>query len=127
MAIQDVQDNARYLMGFIAKEIRMSQIITSDGVAYDLNIVNSEGDPIKYSFTGNTGNPDTAWQITREDRAINSKEVDVDGWFYVGGRAAGDIEQPRVTVIMKVSTTGIKHEEQSEINLQTTLSQRKLE
>jgi len=48
--------------------------------------------------------------------------------FYIDGReSGGDDEQPRVTIVMKAQTTGAKIEEQAEINLQTTLSQRKLD
>lgn len=119
LAIQDVQDNGRYLMGFIAKEVRMSEINNSDGQATVLSITHPDSGDISYSFTGT--------QITRNGDTINSDEVEVEGKFYVDGRApGGDDEQARVTIVMKVKTTGAKTEERTEADLQTTLSQRDL-
>ncbi len=120
IAIQNVQDNGRYLMSFVAKEVRMSEIRTSDGASAILYIYHSEQGDITYVFTGT--------QITRNGEAISSDEVQVQGMFYIDGReSGGDDEQPRVTIVMKAQTTGAKIEEQAEINLQTTLSQRKLD
>ena len=127
IAIQNVQDNSRYLIGFIAKEIRMSEIKNLDGPSATLSIYHLEHLDVEYKFTGNTGNPNTEWQITRKDvdgvATLNSDEVKVEGTFYVDGKGV-DEKQPRVTIIMKVRTTGDKVEERAEINLQTTLSQR---
>ena len=118
IAVQNIQDNGRYLIGFIAKEIRMSKIRSSDGGMTILNIVHPENGNITYAFSGT--------QILRNTEPINSDEVEVLGSFYVDGKSVGDDEQPRVTIVMKVKTTGTKTEEQAEINLQTTLTQRNL-
>jgi len=127
VAVQSVQDNARYLMGFMAKEIRMSEFRSFNGTTQVLEIIHPVNGDIGYTFTGAPN-----WQIIREDDStldkINSDEVEIDGGFYIDGRAVGgDNEQPRVTVVMKVKITGIKTEERAEINLQTTLSQRNLD
>ncbi len=119
MAIQNVQDNGRYLLGFMAKEIRMSEITSSDGESFSLDISHLEHGDITYLFSGG--------QILSNAEPINSDEVQVEGKFFVDGKTGGDNKQPRVTVVMKVKTTGIKTKEQAEINLQTTLSQRKLD
>lgn len=118
IAIQNVQDNSRYLIGFVAKEIRMSEIKIGDGPSTDLSIYHPDHGDITYVFAGT--------QITRNGDAINSDEVEVQGMFYVDGRGSDD-QQPRVTIVMKVRTTGGKIEEQTEMNLQTTLSQRELD
>ncbi len=119
MAVQNVQDNGRYLMSFVAKEVRMSEIRTSDGETSTLDIYHSEHGNITYAFAGA--------QIIRNGEVISSDEVQVQGAFYIGGISSGDDEQPRVTIIMKVKTIKTKTEERAEINLQTTLSQRKLD
>lgn len=119
MVIQNVQDNGRYLIGFMAKEIRMSELNASDGETTTLNIIHPTSGSVIYVFTGT--------QILRNGEPINSDEVNVQGKFYIDGKTSGDDEQPRVTLIMKVETTGEKAEERTEINLQTTLSQRKLD
>lgn len=126
IAIQNVQDNGRYLISFIAKEIRMGRIMNTDGETLILNINHPTNGNIIYTFTGAPN-----WQILRTDAnssgSINSNEVNVDGRFFISGRAAGDNIQPRVTIIMKITNKGTKAEEQSEIDLQTTFSQRRLD
>lgn len=119
IAIQNVQDNGRYLIGLMAKEIRMSEFNTANGETTILNIIHPINGNINYTFSGT--------QILRNGELINSDEVEVGGRFYVDGKTAGDDEQPRVTIVMKVKTTRIKTEERSEINLQTTLTQRRLD
>ena len=125
--VQNIQDNGRYLMNFMAKEIRMSDIESPDGETPLLNINHLIHGDITYTFTGATGDPETAWQITRNGQQINSDQVWVEGRFFINGKIGGDDEQPRVTIVMKVGTSGAKIEERTEINLQTTLSQRKLD
>ncbi len=119
IAIQNVCDNARYILGFIAKEVRMGEIRTADGETATLDIAHPVNGDISYSFSGG--------KIIRTDAttsgAINPDEVRVEGRFVVEGRAAYDDEQPRVTIIMKAEGSGTKPEEQAEVNLQTTLSQ----
>lgn len=119
IAIQNVSDNARYLIGFMAKEIRMSGFNAVDGEITQLNIAHPVNGSVTYRFTGT--------QILRNNQPINSDEVQIDGRFFIDGKAAGDNQQPKVTIVMKVKTTGTKTEEQAEIKLQTTLSQRELD
>jgi len=120
IAIQNVQDNARYLLEFMAKEIRMSEIDSS--TYYTLTLKRADGETVSYSFAG--GN------ITRTDPStsgpINSDQVVVSGRFYTAGIGTGDNQQPKVAIAMKIETQG-KPEEESEINIQTTLSPRNLE
>lgn len=126
IAIQNIQDNGRYLINFIAKEIRMSRIVSTDGETLILNINHPLNGNIIYTFTGAPN-----WQIIRADATgsgqINADEVNVDGRFFISGRAAGDNIQPRVTIIMKITNKGTRAEEQSKIDLQTTFSQRRLD
>lgn len=120
IAIQNVQDNARYLMEFMAKEIRMSDI--DSATYYTLNISRPGGESVSYSFVGDN--------IIRTDSSmsgpINSNQVLVNGRFYATGIGSGDNQQPKVTIVMKVETQG-KPEEESEISIQTTLTPRNLE
>lgn len=125
IAIQNIQDNGRYLLELMAKEARMSEIMNSDGESQTLSLVHPVNGNITYAFTGAPN-----WQLTREDDdgvgTISSDEVEIEGMFFVDGKIFNDNEQPTVTVIIEVRTTGAKSEEQTEIKLQTTLSQRKL-
>lgn len=125
IAIQDIQDNARFLLGFIAKEIRMSEI-NGNPTSSTLEITRSDGEQITYIFDGQniqrtiTDNPD-------DSGPINSEEVLITGSFYTMGIGKNDDQQPRVTIIIKAEKVNVKPEEEAEINIQTTLSQRDLD
>lgn len=123
IALQNVQDNATYLLGFMAKEIRMSKI--SSATSDTLNITRPNGEAVTYFFDNANG------EIERTDSVssgpINSAQVLVTGSFYGTGIGSGDSQQPRLTIAMKVKTTSGKVEEEAEIKLQTTLSPRDLE
>lgn len=121
IANQNVQENARFLMEFMAKELRMSTVNSS--TATTLVITRSDGAVVTYTFTSN-----------RLDRTspsssgpISSEEVLVTGRFYVEGIGAGDGRQPKLTITMKVEGAGGKVEEQAVTNIQTTLCQRNLD
>jgi len=120
LAQQNIQDNARYLMGFIAKELRMSEI---DSVSPTiLNITRHDSVAVTYAFTGDT--------IVRSSGAvsgpINSEEVSVTGRFYDLG-IGEDGQQARITIVMKIQTISDKPEGEAEVNIQTTLCQRNLD
>ncbi len=123
IALQNVQDNARFLLGFIAKEIRMSQINSVS--AANLDITRHDGTNVVYTFDA------IEKQIERNDGSIsgpiNSDEILVTGSFYDLGVGSGDGQQPRITIVLKVETSGLKTEEKAEINIQTTLNPRNLE
>lgn len=123
IALQNVQDNARFLLGFIAKEIRMSQINSVS--ATNLDITRHDGTNVVYTFDP------VEKQIERNDGSIsgpiNSDEILVTGSFYDLGIGSGDGQQPRITIVIKVETSGLKTEEKAEIDIQTTLNPRNLE
>jgi len=116
-AIQDVQENGRYLMWYISKEIRMSTIDNSaDGETSQLFITHPEHGAVTYSFSEEGG-------FLRNGEKLNADEVNVVGKFIINGKTPGDNEWPRATVMMKVLTAGVKPEQSADIRLQTTFSQ----
>ena len=123
IAIQNVQDNARYLLGFIAKEIRMSTI--NSVTTTTLDIIRPDGESVSYFFD------DSEAEIERTDSStsgpINSGQVSVTGSFSGLGIGTGDVQQARVTITINVETSGIKVEEKAEIDIQTTLNPRNLD
>lgn len=122
IAQQNVQDNARYLLGFIAKELRMGEI---DSVSNStLEITRPDGESVTYVF--NSADKTIERTDSSTSGPINSDNVLITGSFY-GLGIGDDNQQPRITIIMKVETIGEKEEEKVEINIQTTLSQRNLE
>jgi len=119
IAIQEAQENGRYLLQFMAKEIRMSQVNTLDGQTQILNIDHSDFGNIIYRITNG--------QVLRNNQPISSDNIQVDGWFYIDGRSEDDYQQPKVTITLKIERTGQKSEEATSIILQTTTSQRNLD
>jgi len=111
---QSSLDAARFIMESVGKELRMSKINTgSGGPLGSLSIVNSAGMAVQYVFSGNN--------ITRNGEALNPSKVGVTGAFFVSNNGTA---QPRVTMVMKVRNQAVKISEQTQINLQTTISSR---
>lgn len=123
LALQGVQENARFILEFIAKEVRMSTINSASSSS--INITRPEGTIIEYTFAG--GNIERRTVSTGDGGAINSEGVIVNGSFYAGGIGAADALEPKVTISLSVQGSGTKIEEQARIDLQTTLSQRILD
>jgi len=115
IASQNVQDNARFLLGLIAKEIKMSDINSVSSNVLD--IIDQEGSPVVYSFNG------TDQTIERNNNQINSQEVSVTGNFSALGIGLNN-DQVRVTISLKVETTD---PDKADIVVQTTISPRNIE
>jgi len=121
LALQKVQENARFILEFMAKEIRMG--VVSTATSSSLTIIRPGGEVIDYAFTGQN------IQRTSDTSSgpINSADVIVIGSFYVNGLGNTDGLEPKVTIAVSVQGQGTKAEEQARIDLQTTLSQRTLD
>lgn len=97
--VQDLQDNARFIMELMVKEIRMSQAINEPGRPFNgnmvdrLEILNQSDEVITYNFD------DVGGEITRNNKAISSTKIKVAGSFSVINK---DKYQPRVTIKMRV-------------------------
>lgn len=111
-SLQAVQENGRYLMESISKEIRTSQIVSNDGMATNLQIKNADGENIEYVFSNK--------QITRNGEILNSENIETDGRFYIKKTNS----QPRATVVMVLNYKSNKPEQNIKINLETTMSSR---
>jgi prepilin-type N-terminal cleavage/methylation domain-containing protein len=132
-ALQNVQENARFLMDFMTKEIRQSTIISGDNHSLILERPDPSNPPailnITYNFDG-TNIQRTVAGSPSSSGAINSQQVMVSGAFFISGTTGGtgaDSFQPRVTISIKVQTQATKAEERAAIDLQATLSQRILD
>lgn len=128
---QNIQENASFLMEFMAKEIRMSKINGSingsNGTFTTLKLTRSDGINVVYSISDG--------KIFRNDGTrdgqVSADEVIVTGSFYIEGvnpnPTTNDYLQPKVTIVLKIQGVGNKVEEKSEMNIQYTLSQRNLD
>lgn len=122
IALQNVQENTRYVTEAMAKEIRMGTKYSVLEGGKSLRFTNQFGEQIIYSL-----NPDTnriekerdgvdLGPITSDDIKISNLEFD---------RIAGSgNQQERVTLTMTVEGTGGKTEQQAKIDLQISLSRR---
>ena len=122
IAMQNTQENARFMLEFMAKEIRMSVVSGSNGISGNLSITRSDGDIVTYSIA----NGKIIRNSPSSNDAISADEVYVTGNFYLEGMGA-DNAQPKVTIALKVQGVGSRPEEQAFMNVQTTLSQRVLD
>jgi len=124
LALQNVQENARFVLEFMAKELRMS-VIMSNPNSSEIQIRRPGGNIIEYTF--NAGNIERMNLTLNQGGVINSSSVIISGGFYVSGIGNTDGLQPRVTISISVQGKGTKIEQQASIDLQTTLSQRTLD
>lgn len=115
LASQKVQENARYVLEMMAREIRMSEINTAAGLQNSLDITahKATGDEaILYSLSN--------YQIMRNGQPITSDQVKIN---YLGFYVTKNL-QPRVTINLQVIAQGGKPSEQAQMNLQTTIVSR---
>lgn len=115
-SLQAVQENGRYLMESISKEIRTSRIISDEGTAQVLRIKNAKDEDVEYIFEDK--------QIKRivnlDKQVLNSSQIEIVGNFYIKKEEV----QPRVTIVMDLDYKSSKPEQKVGINLQTTMSSR---
>jgi len=127
ISLQTVQDNARYALESIAKEIRMSTINSSSGYS---------GSELKITAHKQSGDVEVSYRLQNNKiergegslpdyQAITSDDVKVTNlMFYLNDYNIIVGPHPRVTVVIETEAIGDKPEQQAKINLQTTLSSR---
>ncbi len=118
---QDIQEAGRFIMESMSKELRMSKINTpaSADLSSVVNITNSKDQTLEYSFYIDSNNNKI---ISRNGEPLSSNEIEVTGGFYI--QRENPDSQPRVTIVMVLKNKTDKAGEQSELNLQTTVSSR---
>ncbi len=122
-AVQKSQETARYLLESVSKEIRMSTVLSSSGGGVDsLHITNAKGEDVYYRFDSQKFQRrvnGSAWQD------LNPSDLEIDGDFYIR-RSFSQPVRAAVTLVMEIAGHGLT-EEETEINLQSTLSSRSFE
>ncbi len=119
MAMQNIQENARFILEFMAKEIRMSKINSVNASVLNVTRYGELFNDVEVEYVFYNGD------LLKDNVQINSDEVSVTGKFYYSGIT--DDGQPIITIVLKVQGIGSRTEEQSFVNVQTTLSQRVLD
>ncbi len=122
---QQIEENASYVLEYMAKELRVSQILTEDTPdcpatpATILHITNQEGEDVIYQLV----NGAVHRVINGADTTVSSNTVVFDAFtFCVDGQALGDTKQPRVSLMAMLHSA--QSNQQTSLSIQTTLSQR---
>ncbi len=130
----NLQNNLRFALEIMAKEIRTGEFYhcgASSGEealdcasgASSLTFKNAQGQTIIYRNIGSSIQKSSDGGDVF--RVITASDISIDDLtFYVAGSPSGDNLQPRVTIVLKASSAVARSI--NELNLQTTISQRKL-
>ena len=123
IALQNVQESARYILESVSKEIRMSKIRSDAGNGETtLKITNSKGEDINYQFNSNKLYRYPEGGSLGPDYLISPANLEVTGSFYI--RKSDSPVRAAVTIVMQIKSTGGRAEGQAEIYLQSTISSR---
>ena len=122
IALKNVEDNIRFALESMAREIRTGQNF-SGGIGL-LSFTNAKGEAVIYRLSGSiiekSSDGGTNYlPVTGSDTTVNYLN------FYLAGQAANDGLQPRITVtIGAISQVGNQN---SNLKIQTTVSARLLQ
>jgi len=122
--LQQAEENANFVLGSMAKEVRTSRISSPDtncpsSPVSSLNLLNQYGENVTYSLSGNAIHRN----VNGTDVVISSNTVEFARLqFCIFGTAVDDQQQPRVTII--ASLKSVKTQQQAIIDIQATVSQR---
>lgn len=121
--IQQVEENGNFILESMAKEIRVSTVNTLDACpAASLSISHPINGTIVYSLSGT----DLIRTVNGNQYTVNSNVVQFSRLqFCISGNANPDQRQPRVTLVASIRSTQTK--QQATVDVQTTLSQRRLQ
>lgn len=129
--IQKVQENISFALESMAKEVRVSTVITPNtpgcpgAPSPNLSITHPINGNIDYFLSG--GNLHRRLSGAGIDTVLNSVGTQVSRLaFCVSGNSAGDQQQPRVTILLTVNNGNASPDYYTSIDIQTTVSQRLL-
>lgn len=131
LVVQNVADNARYVMETISREMRVARvdnnlIVNPTDISFTSNSENRKGQIVKFFFDAAAGNVmfdddiaggDIARQITA------TSNVKVTALNFTIDNASG---QPKITVVLSAQATTPGAAANTIINLQTTISPREI-
>lgn len=122
IALKNVEDNTRFAVELMAREIRTGKNF-SGGIG-SLSFVNAKGESIIYRLNNNTVEKSSDGGTSF--LPVTGPETTIDYLnFYLAGQAAGDGLQPRVTIT--VGATSRINNQSANLKIQITISQRFLQ
>lgn len=122
IALRNVEDNTRFTIEVIAREIRTGVNFSGGGSA--LSFTNAAGQSVVYRLNSNAIEKSINGGSTYS--AVTGSEITVNYLnFYLAGQAIGDGLQPRITVVIGI--TGQVGNQTANLKVQTTISERLLQ
>ncbi len=135
-ALQSVQDDTRYALETIAREIRMADVITPQGSDphqgggfEELEILNYKGENVKFKWFYNE--PQRQLKVSRDDGPyipLTSENIEITNvQFYIRKCTTTEpvVEiQPRVTISIAARSFQEAYQGRTEMYLETTVSTR---
>ena len=118
--LKTVEDNARYSMETMSREIRMGLALYSDEAGEcddELDFVNANGESERYGLS----NGQLIKTVTGVSEAITSQKVKVSELDFCVNNFVGEDVQPRVTILITIESA---KDPLAKISLQTTVSLR---
>ncbi len=125
--IKKVEENGRFVLELMARELRVANPITSVDVSCpagssNISFVHPVNGDIEYFRTGS----EVIRKVQGVDTIISNPDVEVYRLtFCISGNTVDDDTQPRITIILGLKSGGTMVEAVT-IDLQTTVSQRVL-
>ena len=117
--LKEIEDNARYAMELMSREIRMAQGIAGD----EAGTANSEIDfsSVKFCRANSGGNCDSNGNyLARNNNLVTSNRIKINNLIFYVNDFSTDVDQPRVTISMTVASS----DDSVKMNFQTTISPR---
>ena len=120
-ALQSIQEDSRYIIETMGKEIRMGLVNSLSGAGVSsINITNSDGESIDYRFVFNKLQRRVDGGIWQD---LNSTDYfHLNGSFYIT-KGVSPV-RAIVTIAIKLDCQSVKAEEQATIYLQNTIAPR---
>jgi len=122
IALRNVEDNTRFVMESMSREIRTGKNFSSSGNS--LSFTNAKGEMVNYRLNNNSVEKSSDGGSTYSPITGNSVVIDYLN-FYLMGQDAGDILQPRITIALGITSNVGNHV--VNIKSQTTVSARSLQ
>lgn len=122
IALRNVEDNIRFTIEAMAREIKTGKNFSGGGNS--VSFTNAKGEAIVYRLNNNAVEKSSDGGVNYS--AVTGAEATVNYLnFYLMGQAAGDDLEPRVTIIIGV--TSIVGNQTANLKVQTTISERLLQ
>ena len=126
--LQNIQDEVRYVLDYMAREIRMADRGGKCGIASN-NIYKTSKNNLEFLKSDTSGNIECVKYFLKNDNiekngiALNSENIAVKELKFTQAHTNIQTGQPRITILLKVQPAE-SNNDQNTIYVQTTISSR---